>query len=252
MGGNDRIDVAVVGLGGRGQNQMDFYMDIPGCRISALCDVNQAALERAQAKVAKKTGEATPKGYGDMKDVFADKKSTPCRCRCRTTGTRWRRSGPARRARTCTSKSPLRLPRPDPESGTVEIDMPKTEDTGLFARYIPFGDKRVLIVRRGTAVGHHYGLLQGHIVFGSYIVVREILNDQVHVLRIRHSACGSGLAWQRAGANVYLILVRRGRIASRRCLPACQRETVGVGTEASGSGGSRRSRRRLLGSPRSS
>jgi predicted dehydrogenase len=73
MGANDRINVAVVGLGGRGQNHMDAYMDIPGAQIVALCDVNQAALERGQAKVAKKTGE-TPKGFGDMKDVFADKK----------------------------------------------------------------------------------------------------------------------------------------------------------------------------------
>ena len=73
MGANDKINVAVVGLGGRGQNHMDNYMDIAGCRIAALCDVNQSALERAQAKVAKKTGEAAPKGYGDMKDVFADK-----------------------------------------------------------------------------------------------------------------------------------------------------------------------------------
>ena len=73
LGANDRVNVAVVGLGGRGQNHMDAYLDIAGCRIAALCDVNQAALERGQAKVAKKTGEAAPKGYGDMKDVFADK-----------------------------------------------------------------------------------------------------------------------------------------------------------------------------------
>ena len=73
MGANDKINVAVVGLGGRGQNHMDGYLDIAGCRISALCDVNQAAVERAQAKVTKKSGEAAPKGYGDMKDVFADK-----------------------------------------------------------------------------------------------------------------------------------------------------------------------------------
>ena len=73
LGANDKINVAVVGLGGRGQNHMDSLLAIPGARISALCDVNQAALERGQAKVAKSSGEAAPKGYGDMKDVFADK-----------------------------------------------------------------------------------------------------------------------------------------------------------------------------------
>ena len=61
LGANDKVNVAVVGLGGRGQNHMDNYMEIAGCRISALCDVNQAAVERAQAKVAKKSGEAAPK-----------------------------------------------------------------------------------------------------------------------------------------------------------------------------------------------
>ena len=73
MGANDTVNVAVVGLGGRGQNHMDAYMDVAGAHITALCDVNQAALERAQAKVAKQTGAASPKGYGDMRDVFADK-----------------------------------------------------------------------------------------------------------------------------------------------------------------------------------
>jgi predicted dehydrogenase len=72
MGANDKVNVAVIGLGGRGRNHMDFYTDIPDCRIAAVCDVNQEALERGQAQVLKKAGEQ-PKGYGDMKDVFADK-----------------------------------------------------------------------------------------------------------------------------------------------------------------------------------
>ena len=41
-------------------------------RIYALCDVDQPNLERSQATVKKLTGE-TPKGYKDMRDVFADK-----------------------------------------------------------------------------------------------------------------------------------------------------------------------------------
>lgn len=40
---------------------------------------------------------------------------------------------------------------------TVSIDLPKIADTGVFARYVPFGDKREVIVRRGTELGHHYG-----------------------------------------------------------------------------------------------
>jgi predicted dehydrogenase len=69
---SDKVNVAIVGLGGRGQAHMNTYAKIPGARIAALCDVNQAALERGQALVEKLTGEK-PKGYADMRQVFDDK-----------------------------------------------------------------------------------------------------------------------------------------------------------------------------------
>jgi predicted dehydrogenase len=69
---NDKVDVAVVGLGGRGRNHMDLYAKLPEANIVALCDVNQAALERGQAQVEKATGKK-PKGYADMRQVFDDK-----------------------------------------------------------------------------------------------------------------------------------------------------------------------------------
>src|ERR1700689_2651339 len=69
---NDKVDVAIVGLGGRGQDHIGLYAKLPEANIVALCDVNQAALERAQAKVKSRTGQ-TPKGYADMRQVFDDK-----------------------------------------------------------------------------------------------------------------------------------------------------------------------------------
>jgi len=72
-GANDRIPVAVVGLGGRGRAHMGEYTRIPECEVVAVCDVNQAALERGQAMVAKAYGGKQPKGYADMKQVFEDK-----------------------------------------------------------------------------------------------------------------------------------------------------------------------------------
>ncbi|HTB11963.1 MAG TPA: Gfo/Idh/MocA family oxidoreductase [Bryobacteraceae bacterium] len=69
---NDKVDVAVIGLGGRGQSHMNIYSKLPDANIVALCDVNQAALERGQALVLKLTGK-TPKGYADMREVFDDK-----------------------------------------------------------------------------------------------------------------------------------------------------------------------------------
>jgi predicted dehydrogenase len=69
---NDKVDVAIVGLGGRGQAHMNEYAKLPDANIVALCDVNQAALERGQALVKNLTGQ-TPKGYADMRQVFDDK-----------------------------------------------------------------------------------------------------------------------------------------------------------------------------------
>ena len=40
------------------------------------------------------------------------------------------------------------------------IDLKCTADTGTFARYIPFGDQREVIVRRGKELGFHYGIEQ--------------------------------------------------------------------------------------------
>jgi predicted dehydrogenase len=68
---NDKVDIAIVGLGGRGQDHMKAYAKQPDANIVALCDVNQAAVERGQALVEKLTG-VKPKGYADMRQVFDD------------------------------------------------------------------------------------------------------------------------------------------------------------------------------------
>ena len=71
-GADDKVNVAVVGLGGRGQAHMSTYGKLSDARIVAVCDVNQAALEKGQAKVKRETGEE-PKAYKDMRQVFDDK-----------------------------------------------------------------------------------------------------------------------------------------------------------------------------------
>ncbi|MDA0206938.1 MAG: Gfo/Idh/MocA family oxidoreductase [Acidobacteria bacterium] len=70
-GANDRINVAIVGLGGRGRNHLNNYSQLPEARVAGLVDVNQAARERSQATLKKNTGE-TAKEFGDMRDAFAD------------------------------------------------------------------------------------------------------------------------------------------------------------------------------------
>src|SRR5580704_767954 len=71
-GANDKINVGIVGLGGRGTNHLDFYsLNIPEARVAGLCDVNQAARETAQARLKKNGGEPA-KEYEDMRQMFAD------------------------------------------------------------------------------------------------------------------------------------------------------------------------------------
>ena len=72
MGANDRVNVAIVGLGGRGSDHIDSFASLPGARIAALCDVNQAARERAVARVRKLNG-SEPKTYADLRQVLEDK-----------------------------------------------------------------------------------------------------------------------------------------------------------------------------------
>ncbi len=72
LGANDRVQVGIVGLGGRGRDHMDYYGRIDQCRIAAVCDVNQAARERAVTMVEKAKGHK-PSEFADMRQLFASK-----------------------------------------------------------------------------------------------------------------------------------------------------------------------------------
>jgi predicted dehydrogenase len=72
MGANDKINVGIIGLGGRGNDHQSNYMKIPEARIAGLCDVNQAARERAQSRLTSASLEKASE-YDDMRKMFADK-----------------------------------------------------------------------------------------------------------------------------------------------------------------------------------
>ncbi|MBI4876239.1 MAG: Gfo/Idh/MocA family oxidoreductase, partial [Acidobacteria bacterium] len=72
MGANDKIQMAIIGLGGRGGAHMRTFGGLSECEIVALCDVDQAARERGVALVEKLT-QRKAKTYVDMREVFADK-----------------------------------------------------------------------------------------------------------------------------------------------------------------------------------
>src|SRR4051812_32886976 len=52
-GANDKINIAIVGLGSRGSNHLSQYTRLPESRVAVLCDVNQAAREKAQATLTR-------------------------------------------------------------------------------------------------------------------------------------------------------------------------------------------------------
>ena len=73
LGSNSRIQVGIVGLGGRGRDHIDFYSSLASeCRIAAVCDVNQPARERGAALVRQKTG-STPAEYTDIRRMLESK-----------------------------------------------------------------------------------------------------------------------------------------------------------------------------------
>jgi predicted dehydrogenase len=71
-GANDRVNVAIVGLGGRGTAHLNAYLGLPDVRVAALVEVDSGRLEKAETTVYNKTQEK-PKGYRDMREAFADK-----------------------------------------------------------------------------------------------------------------------------------------------------------------------------------
>src|SRR5438477_4183408 len=70
-GANDRINIAIVGLGGRGTNHLNIYSRLAEARVAGLCDIDQASRERAQATLMKNTSEKA-KEFEDMRQAFAD------------------------------------------------------------------------------------------------------------------------------------------------------------------------------------
>ncbi len=73
LGANDRINVGIVGLGGRGTGHIRYYSALDSeSRIAAVCDVNQSARERAVATIKKSVGYES-KEYSDMRALFDSK-----------------------------------------------------------------------------------------------------------------------------------------------------------------------------------
>jgi predicted dehydrogenase len=73
MGANERVNLGIIGLGGRGSEQLTIYTGISQAQVVGLCDVNQSAREKAQAILTRKSLEKA-KEFEDMRQMFADPK----------------------------------------------------------------------------------------------------------------------------------------------------------------------------------
>ena len=63
------VRLGIVGVGNRGTALLGMALRAPGVAVNALCDTDQAALERAQARV-EKAGQPKPGGYTGPADAY--------------------------------------------------------------------------------------------------------------------------------------------------------------------------------------
>jgi predicted dehydrogenase len=72
VGANEKVNVAVVGVGGRGSYHVRRYLNLADSHVAALCDVNTAQTER-NSKVVENAQGYKPKVYQDLRKLYEDK-----------------------------------------------------------------------------------------------------------------------------------------------------------------------------------
>lgn len=72
QGANERVNLAVIGVRGRGRDHIAGFVQSPNTRVAAVCDIDQANVERAQAQT-QKLGGGQPAGFSDFRKLLEDK-----------------------------------------------------------------------------------------------------------------------------------------------------------------------------------
>src|SRR4029079_9653094 len=70
-GANDKVNVAFIGVGTMGSGNLGYAAKVPDVKVTAVCDVWQPNLEKAQAKARQLGHEA--KAVKDFREILADK-----------------------------------------------------------------------------------------------------------------------------------------------------------------------------------
>ena len=68
----DKVNVGMIGVGGRGRGLLGVYASLPDVNVTHLCDADQASLERADQVIAK-AGGRKPQTTNDMRYLLDDK-----------------------------------------------------------------------------------------------------------------------------------------------------------------------------------
>ncbi len=66
LGANDRIRLGFIGVGSRGCQLLDFFVQHKDAEIPAMCDVSRSALDKAREKYTQGKAE----GYGDFRKIL--------------------------------------------------------------------------------------------------------------------------------------------------------------------------------------
>lgn len=72
LGANDRVMMGYIGLGNRGDQVHDGFLEYGDARTAAICDLKPSYLDLAEKK-AKEHGHDTPKRYADWRKLIEDK-----------------------------------------------------------------------------------------------------------------------------------------------------------------------------------
>ena len=69
---NDTIRLAVVGLNGRGASHIQSFGALPNVELAALCDIDQAVLDRS-LRTVERAGKKAPATFTDVRKLIEDK-----------------------------------------------------------------------------------------------------------------------------------------------------------------------------------
>ncbi|MCF7973634.1 MAG: Gfo/Idh/MocA family oxidoreductase [Phycisphaerae bacterium] len=72
-GANDRVNVAVIGINGMGQNHIKSYQDLKNVEVAAICDIDETLFGPRIKTLFSDRNKRTPKTYTDLRRLFEDK-----------------------------------------------------------------------------------------------------------------------------------------------------------------------------------